>query len=223
MSEEKKPDSAQSGGQSAPGSEGTQASGANAESEKEMVRVPKSVYDEKTKDLAAAKAEARQAKSELEKINSEKAEAERKRLEENNEFKTLFETEKSARVAAETKYTESLKLGEIRTAAAAEGILNLGDANLSALTSKVSIDGETVKGAKEAVAELKKNNPYLFKSGAGSPSPTHDPAIPSGSGGELTWEVLMKPGNGKLAADTLEKDPALYNRLKEDFKKKQRR
>ncbi len=128
-----------------------------------------------------ANAEAKEQRLALEKINAEKSEAEKKKLEEEGKFKEL--AEKSA-LEAEVlkKKTNELFIDQaLQVEAMKQGIVDIDGIKL-ADRSKITIDeAHEVTGAEEAIKDLMARKPYLFDP---DKKPDYVP-IPGGGGSEF--------------------------------------
>lgn len=110
----------------------------------------------------AANAEAKEQRLALEKINIEKAEAEKKKLEEEGKFKELAEKSETEKKALEEKTKELFIDQALQVEAIKQGIVDIDGIRL-ADRSKVSIDeAHNVTGADEAIKDLMTRKPYLF-------------------------------------------------------------
>ena len=123
-------------------------------------------------DMHTYKETARELKAKLEKIESEQEATKQKQLEEKEEFKTLYETEKQKTADMIMKINNQ----EIDTALnvkALEAGIKKGEYIKLIDKSKVKRDGDTneIIGVEELVADFKKNNPDLFKNDDEVPIP----------------------------------------------------
>lgn len=110
----------------------------------------------------AANEEAKERRLELEKINVEKDEAEKKKLEEEGKFKELAEKAEAKATALEEKTKELFIDQALQVEAMKQGIVDVDGVRL-ADRSKVSIDeAHNVTGADEAIKDLMTRKPYLF-------------------------------------------------------------
>ncbi|MCK5127910.1 MAG: hypothetical protein KAR42_16755 [candidate division Zixibacteria bacterium] len=131
-----------------------------------------------------ANAESKDYRLALEKINLEKAEADKKKLQDEGKFKEL--AEKSEAEAADLKKkTQELFIDQaLQVAAMKQGIIDVDGIKL-ADRSKCSIDeAHNVTGADEAIKDLIERKPYLFDP---DKKPVFVP-VPGGEGSEF------KPG-----------------------------
>lgn len=142
----------------------------------DKVYIPKESYD-----IVAEKQ--RKADKELERIQKEKDAAEKKRLEEAGEFKTLAEQEKARADGLEAKYLTESKVNALKLAAMqagtvdAEAVATLANLESITLTEDGKVDADSVKAV---VDTLKKEKAYLF----GTPAPQGtQPKPPIGSNG----------------------------------------
>lgn len=182
---------------------------AAAESEK-----AKSAAEDFKRDMLKYKADAKSAAEIQAKLEAEKAEADKGRLAEKEEFKKLWEAEKSekeALKAKDAKRAETLRgyvLGrEIETAAKAAGIREEALADLGLVPKgdvEVVADGDTlkVKGAEEWVNGLKKTRPHWFDDKS-----VVEPIDRKGSNGTASKGGKM---DALALLDLQKKDPAAY-------------
>ncbi len=199
---------------------------AAAASVTELTEKAKAAEDYK-RDMLKHKDEAAARQAELDKIKSTQTEAEKKRLEEQGQYKVLADQEKEARLKAEKERDDSistvdrfLKQTKVESAATAAGLLPtaLGDIrSLSFDSLKVRKDASgviQVEGVDELIASLKKDRPHYF--GTGKP-----PTINAGGGGGSTSTGSMS--TAELIA-LQKKDPAAYfAHLKEQLEAHQKK
>ena len=98
-------------------------------------------------------------KDKLNAIETEKQEQERKRLEEQNEFKTLYETEKQKAERLQAEYEQKIAEAKIDNALLQEGVNN--EFLRIGLKAKYLQDGSDVEFT-EWIKGLKNSNPDLF-------------------------------------------------------------
>ena len=109
-----------------------------------------------------ANAEAKEQRLALEKINAEKSEAEKKKLEDEGKFKELAEKAEAEATALKKKTNELFIDQALQVEAIREGIVDIDGIRL-ANRSKITIDeSHDVTGAEEAIKDLMKDKPYLF-------------------------------------------------------------
>ena len=109
-----------------------------------------------------ANAEAKDYRLALEKINAEKSEAEKKKLEDEGKFKELAEKSEIEKKTLEAKTKELFIDQALQVAAMKEGIIDIDGIKL-ADRSKITIDeSHDVTGAEEAIKDLMTRKPYLF-------------------------------------------------------------
>lgn len=126
-----------------------------------------------------ANAEAKEKRLELEKINIEKTEAEKKKLESEGKFKELAEKSEAKASALEKKTQELFIDQALQVAAMKKGIIDIEGIKL-ANRSMVTIDEtHNVTGADEAIKDLLERKPYLF-----DPDKKSDYFVPQPGGGE---------------------------------------
>lgn len=115
-------------------------------------------------------------------IEKEKEEAAVKAAEENNEFKTLYETEKAKNSESEQKYQGALMNAALAAKLAAEGCVDAEAATMLVDKSTIAIDDKgTVTGVDEAIATLKESKQYLFSEAKKS---VNDGSITPTAGGD---------------------------------------
>ena len=109
-----------------------------------------------------ANAEAKEQRLALEKINTEKSEAEKKKLEEEGKFKELAEKAATEAEALKKKTNELFIDQALQVEAMKQGIVDIDGIKL-ADRSKITIDeAHDVTGAEEAIKDLMTRKPYLF-------------------------------------------------------------
>jgi hypothetical protein len=133
-----------------------------------------------------ANAEAKDYRLALEKINTEKSEAEKKKLEDEGKFKELAEKSALEAEALKKKTNELFIDQALQVEAIKEGIIDIDGIRL-ADRSKITIDeSHDVTGAEEAIKDLMTRKPYLF-----------DP--------DKKKDVLPRPGGGDFKPGLREK------------------
>jgi len=109
-----------------------------------------------------ANAESKDYRLALEKINTEKSEAEKKKLEEEGKFKELAEKSATEAEVLKKKTNELFIDQALQVEAMKQGIVDIDGIKL-ADRSKISIDEvHNVTGAEEAIKDLMTKKPYLF-------------------------------------------------------------
>jgi hypothetical protein len=109
-----------------------------------------------------ANAEAKEQRLALEKINTEKSEAEKKKLEEEGKFKELAEKSALEAEALKKKTNELFIDQALQVEAMKQGIVDIDGIKL-ADRSKITIDeAHDVTGAEEAIKDLMTRKPYFF-------------------------------------------------------------
>ena len=109
-----------------------------------------------------ANAEAKDYRLALEKINTEKSEAEKKKLTEEGKFKELAEKAETEATALKKKTQELFIDQALQVEAMKQGIIDIDGIKL-ADRSKITIDeAHNVTGAEEAIKDLMTRKPYLF-------------------------------------------------------------
>jgi hypothetical protein len=160
----------------------------------------------------ARRLENEQLKAELKAIRDKEAEAEKKKLEEQGQYKTLLEAEKAEKEKIKAENDRKILNMHIRLEAVQAGIIDQDDKNLDGLVG-VSIDADgKVVGAKEAVLKLKTAKAHLFSSGTTSTSAVSGTNSPAAGGGQINWKYLRDH-----PAETIKikkENPALYESLK---------
>ena len=138
-----------------------------------------------------ANAEAKEQRLALEKINAEKSEAEKKKLEEEGKFKELAEKSEAEATALKKKTQELFIDQALQVEAMKQGIIDIDGIKL-ADRSKVSIDEtHNVTGAEEAIKDLMTRKPYLFDP---DKKPDFIP-LPGGEGSEFKPGLRQKVDN----------------------------
>ncbi len=163
----------------------------------------KSVVDEKNK-----------LKSQIEKGEQEKQEADKKKLEEQGKFqeaaeladKRAKEAEEKAEKAEAEKKQKSIEF-EIGLEAKNQGINDIKDATKLIDLTKIDIsDTGEITGVKESIEELKKGKPYLFGNEKIGVHTDH-----AKGASEMTREELLKDPMAMMELKT--KDLATYNKV----------
>ena len=163
----------------------------------------KQIVDEKNK-----------LKADLEKIETAKTEAEKKKLEDQGKFQEAGElaekraTEAEARaVKAENEKKDLLINFKIGIEAKDQGINNIDDATKLIDLTKVTVnDDGTLVGVKEAIESLKKDKAYLFSEKKIGVHTDHAKGT-----GELERKDLLE--DPVLATKIKKESPAEYNRI----------
>ncbi|MAH50280.1 hypothetical protein CMI37_30950 [Candidatus Pacearchaeota archaeon] len=109
-----------------------------------------------------ANAEAKDLRLKLEGFEKEKDEAEKKKLEEEGEFKALADKEKVEKEEIKATFNSKMIEMKMQIEAVKQGIKNESDISLADM-AEVGIDKEfNVSGVEESIAKLKEAKPYLF-------------------------------------------------------------
>lgn len=128
----------------------------------------------------------REAKSKLDKFDSEAAKAEEERLKKQGEFEKLAEAEKQKRESLEKSYSRERKVNALKLAAIQSGTIDPEAvatlANIESITVSEdgTIDASTVK---TVVDSLKKEKPYLFGAQGNGAQPPKKPDVGNSGGG----------------------------------------
>jgi len=127
-------------------------------------------------EAAERRRENKTLKEQLESRQAQDAEAERKRLEEDGQYKALAEKEQKRAAEIEATWRQRVIGERLRTVAQSEGLLDL---ELIAMVPKENITFDAsgnVVGVEEAVKSYKTAKPMLFKQPQRGPAPTGDQA-----------------------------------------------
>jgi len=193
------------------------ASEAEAEkvtSENGIVKISEKTYNQLLgiqSDLGSIKERAKKAEALVEKQAAAQKAAEEKALLEKQEFKTLYEKEKTERENVNTKLKDN-QITSALTVAALEAGISKGDYVRLIDKSTVQINADTgeISGVKEIVAKFKTDNPELFKKpGVDN---TH---VEDGVGGRptgLLTDAQVLEMKAKQIMHAKLNDPALYAR-----------
>lgn len=127
------------------------------------------------KDVQKFKREALEAKQQLEELKRQSQAAEDAKLQEKNEFKTLYERTKAEKERLEEREKQIMgslmmtrKMDAVKAAARKAGIMDTAEADLELLdldgieTESTSRGNVNVLGAEEFVADLKSKRPHWF-------------------------------------------------------------
>lgn len=124
-----------------------------------LKRQNKALLDKLTK----TKSRSAELETKVSQFEKERADQEKKRLEEQGEFKRLYEEEKNLKESEITKMRDRLVMAELKAHALDAGILDLDVVKLIPKDS-VKLTDDGVEGAKEAIEAFKAAKPSLFKS-----------------------------------------------------------
>lgn len=151
------------------------------------------------KDVQKFKKAAQDALTELETLRKQAKEAEDQKLQEKNEFKTLYERTKSENEDLQKQFKSlkgslviTEKMNAVKSAARKAGIMDTAESDLELLDldgveiESTSLGRINVLGAEEYVAELKRKRPHWF----GSKSA---PKVNSGGAGTVTAGQTITP------------------------------
>jgi len=176
----------------------------------EVFKIP--VIREQREDMLRYKEERNSLKEKLAAYEAEKAKAAEEGLKEKEEWKTLYEKEKSVRESLETSVRQEKILGAIRAAAVKAGVQDPADPNFSAPQGvEIGEDG-TVKGAEEFVQKVVTARPYLL--GEKAPQTFGGQPVKKVSA-DIKYEDLMK--DTKKMSQVMSEQPDVYKALKEDY------
>lgn len=171
--------------------------------------IPKESYD-----VVAEKQ--REANRRLEQFDKEKADADKKKLEDEGKFKELAEAEAAKRVDLETRYTRERKVNALKLAA-----VQAGTVDPEAVATLANLDGITVSedgsvdaaSVKTVVDTLKKEKAYLFGTPGAGGQPPRKPDVGNGGGGAGEGGS----GGGKTFYRSQLKDSTFYQANRADI------
>lgn len=125
---------------------------------------------------------AKKAEAKAEKLEKEKADAETKKLEEEGEYKKLFEDEKLAREESDKKVQQAKIKAAFSSQAMKANVVDVDDAYKLADLSQVQVNEDGgIEGLDGIVDKLIESKPYLVQKGS---APVGSPTNPSPDGQE---------------------------------------
>lgn len=151
------------------------------------------------------------AAQELKTLKDKQAKDEEKRLEEQNEHKTLAEQRKSELEKRDETIKNMTIDQKLTTALVAAGSVDIEAALKLADRDKLAVDANgNVTGVEDVMNALKTGKPYLFKAGDGTPSPS--------LGSPTQGDPNNPSGPAKFKRSQL-KDPAFYKEHRDEILK----